>query len=62
MLCSGPVISDVMNSDSSTLLHNGCYWGRIEVVKYLVEELKCDVGESLLTVLTCFRLFFRVYL
>ena len=39
-------LSDVRTNHNWTALHNACFRGRLEVVKYLVEELKCDVGES----------------
>ena len=39
------LFSDVRDKQNSTPLHEACCCGRKEVVKYLVEELKCDVGE-----------------
>ena len=35
------------NKDNLTPLHSACVGGNKEVVQYLVEELKCDVGEFL---------------
>ena len=39
------LFSDVRNKRNSTPLHKACFYGQKEVVKFLVEELKCDVGE-----------------
>ena len=39
------LFSDVRDKHNSTPLHGACGCGQKEVVKYLVEELKCDVGE-----------------
>ena len=30
---------------NETILHKACVGGNKELVQYLVEELKCDVGE-----------------
>ena len=38
--------SDVRNNENKTPLHLACSHGSKEVVQYLVEEVKCDVGES----------------
>ena len=37
--------TDVRNKDNSTPLHLACSKGFIDIVRYLVEEGKCDVGE-----------------
>ena len=33
------------DKDNQTPLHYACEGGHVQLVKYLVEELKCDVGE-----------------
>ena len=38
--------SDVRDNEGKTLLHVACSHGNEGVVQYLVEEVKCDVGES----------------
>ncbi len=40
--------TDVRDIAHQTPLHNACMEGHIQVVKYLVEVLKVDVGESFL--------------
>ncbi len=40
--------TDVRNKVDETPLHDACWRGHIQVVKYLVEVLKVDVGESFL--------------
>ena len=35
-----------------TILHDACSGGSLPVVQYLVEEVECDVGESLSAVYT----------
>ena len=40
--------TDVRYVLDQTPLHRACMYGRIQVVKYLVEVLKVDVGESFL--------------
>ena len=40
--------TDVRAKDNRTPLHSACARGNIQVVKYLVEVLKVDVGESFL--------------
>ena len=42
VLCS---TTDVKDKDNKTLLHWACEGGSIDVVQYLVEEKKMDVGE-----------------
>ncbi len=42
-LCS---TTDVRDKDNRTPLHLACKGGSKDVVQYLVEELKIDVGES----------------
>ncbi len=37
--------TDVRSEGNWTLLHKACANGHIQLVKYLVEELKCDVGK-----------------
>ena len=37
--------TDVRDRRGLTPLHRACVGGNIQLVKYLVEELKCDVGE-----------------
>ncbi len=37
--------TDVRDKDNWTPLHTACVGGRKDVVQYLVEELKMDVGE-----------------
>ena len=37
---------------NKTILHNACSGGSLPVVQYLVEEVKCDVGESVSAVYT----------
>ena len=39
--------TDVKEMDNMTPLHLACERGHKEVVQYLVEEAKCDVGESI---------------
>ena len=39
--------TDVRDEDNMTLLHVACLNGHKEVVQYLVEEVKCDVGECI---------------
>ena len=34
------------DEDNQTPLHISCFYGHKEVVHYLVEVVKCDVGES----------------
>ncbi len=41
-LCS---TTDVRDENNMTLLHWACFGGNKDVVQYLVEELKMDVGE-----------------
>ena len=41
-LCS---TTDVRDKDNMTPLHQACIWGNKDVVQYLVEERKMDVGE-----------------
>ncbi len=41
-LCS---TTDVRDNDDETPLHTACGGGSKDVVQYLVEELKMDVGE-----------------
>ena len=40
--------TDVRNKWNRTPLHDACEEGHIQVVQYLVEVLKVDVGESFL--------------
>ena len=40
--------TDVRNRNNQTPLHCACMGGSVQVVKCLVEEGKCDVGESFL--------------
>ena len=40
--------TDVRDKLGRTPLHSACAGGSIQVVKYLVEVLKVDVGESFL--------------
>ena len=40
--------TDVRDMEDQTPLHRACVGGHIQVVKYLVEVLKVDVGESFL--------------
>ncbi len=37
--------TDVRDKDNKTPLHCACEVGSKDVVQYLVEEIKCDVGE-----------------
>ncbi len=37
--------TDVRDKDNKTPLHCACEGGSKDVVQYLVEEVKCDVGE-----------------
>ncbi len=37
--------TDVRNKYNRTPLHKACEEGHIQLVKYLVEEGRCDVGE-----------------
>ena len=40
-----------------TILHDACYGGHLPVVRYLVEDVKCDVGESVSAVYTiCYQM------
>ncbi len=43
-------ITDVRDNDKQTPLHFACEGGSKKVVQYLVEEAKCDVGESVLCI------------
>ena len=38
--------TDVRDKYNRTPLHTSCLNGRKEIVQYLVEVVKCDVGES----------------
>ena len=40
--------TDARDKTNQTPLHHACWEGSIQVVKYLVEVLKVDVGESFL--------------
>ena len=40
--------TDVRDKWDRTPLHDACWRGHIQVVKYFVEVLKVDVGESFL--------------
>ena len=35
----------MVDKDNATPLHHACIKGNKELIQYLVEELKCDVGE-----------------
>ena len=41
-LCS---TTDVRNNDNETSLHSACAGGSKDLVQYLVEEVKMDVGK-----------------
>ncbi len=42
-------LTDVRDEDKQAPLHTACKWGgKKGLVQYLVEEAKCDVGESFL--------------
>ena len=43
--CVKPPLTGVRDDDNSTILHWACLGENKETVQYLVEELKCDVGE-----------------
>ena len=50
--------TDVRGQYNSTPLHYACLGGKKEIVQYLVEKLKCDIGESLRVVVfvcTCIQ-------
>ena len=38
--------TEVRDKNNMTPLHSACRWGNKEAVQYLVEVVKCDVGES----------------
>ena len=40
-----PPLTGVRADDNVTILHAACEGGNKETVQYLVEELKCDIGE-----------------
>ena len=42
--------TDVRDKDNETLLHHACRGGSTEVVRYLVEEMNCDIGELFIIV------------
>ena len=37
--------TDARSNKNETVLHSACAGGSQELVQYLVEDLKCDVGE-----------------
>ena len=39
------ITTDVRDEYNRTPLHHACWKGNIEVVQYLTQNLKCDVGE-----------------
>ena len=43
--CDKPPHTDVRGKDNATALHYTCAGGNKETVQYLVEKLKCDIGE-----------------
>ena len=44
---------------NNTILHDACSGGHLPVVRYLVEEVKCDVGESVFAVYTiCYQMLY----
>ena len=44
------VISDALNNDNDTPLRDACYWGKLDVVQYLVEEAHCDISECIIRI------------
>ena len=50
------ICADVRDKYNKTILHDACSGGSLPVVQYLVEEVKCDVGESVSAVYTiCYQ-------
>ena len=43
--CSTNHYTDARTENNGTILHDACAGGNKDTVQYLVEELKCDVGE-----------------
>ena len=39
--------TDVRDRNDDSLIHFACEGGHKEIVQYLIETLKCDVGEKL---------------
>ena len=52
--------TDVMDKNNQTPLHLACRGGSLEVVRYLVEDVKCDVGELIISVV-CIGLFKTIH-
>ena len=52
--------TDVRDKDNQTPLHHACRGGSLEVVRYLVEDVKYDVGELIISVI-CTKLFKTIY-
>ena len=40
--------SEVRDKNNETPLHYACYYGHTEIVKFLVEEAKCNIGELII--------------
>ena len=40
--------TEVRDNDNETPLHIACLFGHTEVVKFLVEEAKCNIGELII--------------
>ena len=50
LLTISHTLSGVRDVDHMTPAHHACWRGHKEVIKFLVEELHCDVGESVYSV------------
>ncbi len=58
-LCS---TTDVRDKNNMTPLHLACEGGSKDVVQYLVEELKMDVGEIYIVYVLLIKLIIIIYL
>ena len=57
LYCPIFICADVRDRYNRTILHDACSGGSLPVVQYLVEEVKCDVGESVSAVYTiCYQM------
>lgn len=39
--------AEARDNDGKTPLHHACDMGHVEIIQYLVENVKCDVGEPI---------------
>ena len=57
LYCPIFICADVRDKYDRTILLFACSGGSLPVVQYLVEEVKCDVGESVPAVYTiCYQM------